>query len=59
MNGVVVLTPTLNEHLCFPQRVEDLAVEQLVTQLAVEALDLPVLPLTPGLDVQRRYTHTL
>jgi len=33
---VVVLEPLLDDNLCFFQAVEDLAVEQLITQFAVE-----------------------
>ncbi len=54
---VVVNPPTIDQDLGFTQRVEDLAVEQLVSEFAVEALDVPVLPWTPGLDVQRGHAH--
>jgi hypothetical protein len=35
-NGVVVTTPPFNEDLGLLDGIEDLAVEQLITQLAVE-----------------------
>ena len=50
---VVVPTPTLYHHLCLPQRVEDLAVQQLVTQPRIETLDIAVLPRTARRNVGR------
>ncbi len=50
-------TPASNEHHCFGQCVEDLAVQELVPQLAVEALVVAVLPGTTRLDEQRLYTE--
>ena len=52
-HAVVVLAPALDQHSCLGDRVEDLAVQQLVTQLAVEALHVAVLPGTARLDVER------
>lgn len=43
-NGVVVPAPTLDDDLGLAQRVEDLAVKELIAQARVEALDEPVLP---------------
>src|SRR6266568_8372409 len=43
-NGIVVTAPTLDDDLGLPQRVEDLAIEQLVSQARVEALDNAVFP---------------
>jgi hypothetical protein len=43
-DGVVRSPPALDEHLRFEQRVEDFSIEQLVTKLAVEALDVAILP---------------
>lgn len=48
---VVVLTPALDHDLRLSQAVEDLAVEQLVSQLRVEALTVTVLPRRTRLDV--------
>ena len=45
--------PSLDQHLGFLERVEDLAVQQLVAQLAVEALVVAVLPRAAALDEQR------
>jgi len=54
---VVVSPPAIDQDLRFTKCVKDLTVEQLVTQLAVEALNKPVLPRTPRLDVQCRHPH--
>jgi hypothetical protein len=48
-NRVVVLPPVLDQHLRLLQRVEDFSVQELVPELAVEALVAPVLPWTPRL----------
>lgn len=50
---VVVLAPALDDDLGLLERVEDLAVEQLVAKLAVEAFIVVVLSWTPWLDVER------
>ncbi len=47
---VVVVTPLFDDHLCLLQAVEYLAVEQLVAQPRIEALDVTVLPGRPGFD---------
>lgn len=41
---VVVAAPLLDQDLRLPDRIEDLAVEQLVAESSVEALDVAVLP---------------
>src|ERR687894_2362228 len=41
---IVVPAPTLDDDLGFLERIEDLAVEQLVAELRVKALDKAVLP---------------
>ena len=43
-DGVVVDAPLLDDHLCFSQRVEDLSVQQLIAQLAVEGFAVAILP---------------
>src|SRR2546423_10164857 len=48
---VVVASPALDDDLGLAQRVEDLAVEQLIAKAGVEALDVAVLPRTASLDV--------
>ena len=52
-NCVVGSPPALNEHFCFQQRVEDFAIEQFVTELAVEALDAAIFPRPTWFDDQR------
>lgn len=42
-DGIVVPTPVFDQDLRLLQRVEDLAVEQFIAQLAVEALAVTVL----------------
>src|SRR5208337_4751558 len=49
---VIFHPPSLGQNLCLLQRVENLAVQKLISQLAMEALAVPVLPRTPRLDVQ-------
>src|SRR5256886_10652087 len=48
---VVVASPALDDDLGLAQSVEDLAVEQLIAQASVEALDVAVLPRAAPLDV--------
>ncbi len=43
--------PCFDHYLRLPQRVEDLAVEELITELAVEAFAVAVLPRAPRFDV--------
>jgi hypothetical protein len=50
-HAVVVPPPGLDQDLRLRQAIEDLAVEQFVAQLAVEALAVAVLPGTAGGDV--------
>jgi hypothetical protein len=52
-DGIVKPPPLLDEDDGLGKRVEDLTVQELVAQLAVEALDVPVLPRTARLDEQR------
>jgi hypothetical protein len=54
--GVVVPPPALDHDLGFGQRVEDLAIEQLVAELAVEAFTVTVLPSTAKLSIRSRPT---
>ncbi len=51
--SIEVLVPALDQHSCLGHHVEDLAVEQLVTQLAVQAFYVAVLPGAARLDVER------
>jgi hypothetical protein len=52
-DGVVVDTLALDHDLRLFARVEDLTVEQLVAQLAIERFALAVLPWAARLDVER------
>jgi len=47
---IVVFSPLLDDHLGFLEAVEDFAVEQLVSKLAIEAFVVAVLPRTTGRD---------
>ena len=47
-----MLPPLLDQYFGLLQRVKDFPVQQLVSQLAVERLDVAVFPRTPRLDVQ-------
>ena len=51
--GVVVVAPALDDDLRLVQAVEDLAVQEFVPQLCIEALAVAVLPWTARLDVGR------
>ena len=47
---VVLPAAPFDQDLCLGERVEDLPVEEFITQLAVERFDIAVLPRTAGLD---------
>src|ERR1035441_7149804 len=51
---VVFHPPSLRQNLCLLQRVKNLSVKELISQLPVEALTVPVLPWAPRLDIQRQ-----
>ena len=48
---VVVPPPALDDYLCLLQRVEDLAIQKLISQLRVEALTIAILPGAAGHNV--------
>jgi hypothetical protein len=48
--GVVVESPPFDQDLCLKQGVEDLAVQELISELAVERLDVAVFPGRARLD---------
>src|SRR5271169_5746130 len=54
---VVVHSPLFDHHLGLLQRIEDLAIQAFISQLAVEAFTVPVLPGTARFDVQRLRAH--
>ena len=47
----VMAPPAFDDDLSFSEGIEDLAVEQLIAQARVEALDVAVLPRTAALDI--------
>jgi hypothetical protein len=49
---IVVFAPLLDDDSCFLETVEDLAIEQFVAQLAVEALAVTILPGAARRDVK-------
>lgn len=55
--AVIVLAPLFDDDLGLLQCVEDFAVEQLVPEAGVEALDIAVLPRRPWGDVCRLRSH--
>jgi len=57
-DAIVRLPPLLDQHLYFLQCVEDLPVQELIPELAIEALDIAVLPRTSGFYVQRPRSHS-
>src|SRR5262245_66608635 len=52
--GSASSAPALDQHLGFVERREDLAIEELVPELGVEALAVTIRPATAWLDEQRR-----
>lgn len=54
---VVGLPLAFNDHLCFPVGVEEFPIQQLVPQLAIEALDIAVLPRASWFELQRSHPH--
>ena len=50
---VVMPPPSFDEHFSLLQCVEDLSIQQLIPELAVEALVVAVLPRAPGFDEER------
>ena len=56
-DGIVLAPPLLDQHGRLRQRVEDLPVQQLIPELAVEALVVAVLPRAARLDKERLDAH--
>ena len=52
-DSIVLSAPVLDEYLCLFKGVEDLNIEQAVSELAVEAFTVSVLPRATGFDEQR------
>ena len=53
---VVLNAPSFDEHLSLPEAVEDLSIKDLVSELPVEALAVPILPGAPRFDKEGSYT---
>jgi hypothetical protein len=58
-NRVVVNPPLFDQYLSFSQGVEQFPIQQLVSELAVEALVVAVLPGTAGLNEERFHFESL
>ena len=56
---VVLVSPLLREHLHLPEGIKDLPVQELIPQLAIEALYVPILPWAPRRDEQGLDPHPL
>ena len=54
---VEVNAPLLDQYLRFAHAVEQLAIEPLISELAVKALAIAVLPRTAWFDAQRSGAH--
>ena len=52
-DGIVVASPVLDQHLRLAERREDLAVQELISELRVQALAVAVLPRASRFDVER------
>lgn len=52
-----MLAPPTGNHAYLLERVEDLAIEQLVAQAGIEAFNVAVLPGTTWFDEQRLHPH--
>jgi hypothetical protein len=48
---IVEAPPALHDDAGFGEGVEDLAIEKLITEAGIEALDVAILPRAPRLDV--------
>ena len=56
-DGIVQAPPLLDEYHGLGQCVEDLTVQELIPELAVEDLVIALLPWTSRLDVERLHTE--
>ncbi len=52
-DGIVMPTPPLDQNLGLVERRELLSLQQLIAELGIEALAVPVLPWRSGLDAER------
>ena len=58
-NRIVLPAPLLDENLGLLERIEDLPIHELVLQLAVEALIVPILPRAARFDEQGPDAYSL
>ena len=56
---VVLVPPASGQHSRLQQRVKELGVQQLVSELPFEGFDVTVLSRAAGFDRQRRQSHSL
>ena len=56
---VVFVSPLLREDLHLPESIEDLPIQELLPQLAIEALHVSVLPRAPWCDEEGLNPHSL
>jgi len=54
---IVLLPPLLNQYLGFFKRLKDFPVKQLISDLSIESLYVPVAPGAPRLCEQSFYTQ--
>jgi hypothetical protein len=52
-NGIVLNSPFFNQYFSLLKRIENFSVQELISHLAVEALDIAILTGTAGFDEQR------
>lgn len=52
-NGIVLMTPSLDDDLSFSECVKDFSVEQLIAEFAVEGLAVSVIPGASWLYIER------
>ena len=52
-DSVVLSAPVLDQNLSLFERAEDLNIEQTISELAVEAFTVSILPRAAGFDEQR------
>ena len=53
--GVVFHSPPFDEHLGLPQGIEDLSIQQFVSQFTVEAFAVAVFPGATGFNIEGSY----
>ena len=56
--SIVVTSPLFDDDLCFPQSIEDLCVKQFISEPAIEAFTISILPRRTWLDVGSLCAHS-